>query len=484
MMKRTFILALVFCLSFSLWAQDKEKDKEDDFQKVLDRMNDLSKAFVQVARKVTPAVVHISVTKKVQGLEEGGPDLFNDDFLRRFFGERSPFPMPDRRREPELQRGLGSGVIIDPKGYILSNNHVVKDADQVIVKLGDRREFEAKIVGVDDKTDVAILKIEGSNLPTAPIGNSDDLAVGEWVLAIGNPFGLSQTVTAGIISAKGRANVGIAEYEDFIQTDAAINPGNSGGPLVNLRGEVVGINTAIASRTGGNIGIGFTIPIKMAKAVMEQIIATGKVTRGWLGVKIQEITPDLAKSFGLSRNDGAVVTEVIKDSPADRAGLQQGDVILAYEGVVIDSANHLRNMVSASRIGTKAKLTVFRHDKETELQVTIGDLSKADLSSYDNAEGGGESIDELGLELQEITPEIAKKARLRFRQGVMIANVKPGSLGDRYGLQTGDVITEINRIRIRNIQDVKQAMERNRNQILLLLQTKDGFRFISLPRRK
>ncbi|NUM35578.1 MAG: DegQ family serine endoprotease [Candidatus Brocadiae bacterium] len=475
------IFVLVFVLSFSLFSQEKN----EEFQRILKSLDAQSRLFAEVSRNVTPAVVHISVVKKVQTNDDPTSEFFNDDFFRRFFGERSPFPTPKKKREYE-QRGLGSGVIIDKQGHIISNNHVVRDADEILIKMSDKREFEAKVVGADEKTDIAVLKIEAKDVdfPIAPLGDSESVVVGEWVLAIGNPFGLQQTVTAGIISAKGRANVGVAEYEDFIQTDASINPGNSGGPLVNLRGEVIGINTAIASRTGGNIGIGFAVPINMARAVMNQLIRSGKVTRGWLGVKIQEITPDLAKGFNLSKNEGALVSEVMKDSPAEKAGIMQGDVILGYDGIPVENPNQLRNLVASTEIGRKVRLAIFRQDKQLNLEVTIGDLSKATTEEAEDSVSSGEKIDELGLEVQEITPELAKKYNLRSKQGVMISEVKPDSISARYGLQPGDVIVEINRLRIKSTKDVKEALERSKYQILMYIQTKGGFRFISIPRRK
>ncbi len=475
------LVVLLFALSFSLFSQEKN----EEFQRIIKNLDAQSRVFAEVARNVTPAVVHISVIKKIQGTDDPNADFFNDDFFRRFFGERSPFPTPKKKREYE-QRGLGSGVIIDKQGHIISNNHVVRDADEIVVKMSDKREFEAKIVGADEKTDIAVIKIEAkdADLPIAPLGDSESVVVGEWVLAIGNPFGLQQTVTAGIISAKGRANVGVAEYEDFIQTDASINPGNSGGPLVNLRGEVIGINTAIASRTGGNIGIGFAVPINMARAVMNQLIRSGKVTRGWLGVKIQEITPDLAKGFNLNKNEGALVSEVMKDSPAEKAGLIQGDIILGYDGIPVENPNQLRNLVASTEIGRKVRLAVFRQDKQMNLEVMIGDLSKATSETAEDGVSSGEKIDELGLEIQDLTPEIAKKYQIRAKQGVVITEVKPESIAARYGLQPGDVVVEINRARIKNTKEAKEALDKNKFHILMYVQTRNGFRFISLPRRK
>ena len=477
--KRTLVLfVLFFVLSLSLFAQEKN----EEFQRILKNLDAQSRAFAEVARNVTPAVVHISVVKKIESQEDPSSDFFNDDFFRRFFGERSPFPTP--KKKEYQQRGLGSGVIIDKQGHILSNNHVVRDADEIVIKMSDKREFEAKVVGADEKTDIAVLKIEASELPIAPLGDSESVVVGEWVLAIGNPFGLQQTVTAGIISAKGRANVGVAEYEDFIQTDASINPGNSGGPLVNLRGEVIGINTAIASRTGGNIGIGFAVPINMARSVMNQLIRSGKVTRGWLGVKIQEITPDLAKGFNLSKNEGALVSEVMKESPAEKSGLLQGDIIIAYDGIPVENPNQLRNLVASTEIGRKVRMVIFRQDKHVNLEVTIGDLSKATTDEAEDSISMGEKIDELGIEVQEITPELAKKYQLRVKQGVVIVDVKADSISARYGLQAGDVLITINQIKVKNAKEVREALEKSKYYTVMYIQTRGGYRFLSVPRRK
>lgn len=475
------VLVFTAC-NFIYQAQVSAQDSEVKAQ-VPDRM-EMSKAFVAVAKKVTPAVVNIAITRKVSVDRDRMHDF--DEFFRRFFPDHpTPRTPQNPKREPR-QQGLGSGVIIDGKGYILTNNHVVREAEEITVKLSDKREFTAKLVGADEKTDIAILKIEGSNLPVATLGNSDNMAVGEWVLAIGNPFGLSQTVTAGIISAKGRAYVGVAEYEDFIQTDAAINPGNSGGPLVNLTGEVIGINTAIASRSGGYQGIGFAIPINMARSIMEQIMSKGKVTRGWLGVQIQPVTPELAKSFGLGDVRGALIADVAPNSPADKAGLKQGDIILSYDGKEVEDGNHLRNMVAATEVGKKAMAQVFRAGKYLDVEVTIGDLGKADwgkLSPSGN-QAGSESLEEYGLEVQELTPELAKQFGYEEERGVLISGIKPDSAAERFGLQPGDLIVRVNQQKVTSIADIKRALAGNPERILLLVRNGNASRFVALPRKK
>lgn len=311
-------------------------------KEAVDILTKNNQAMVEVVAAVKPSVVNISSTKTIRRRGMPSP-FFNDPFFKRFFGDEfRSFEMPKEYK----QSGLGSGVIVDKDGYILTNNHVVKGADEIKVKLSDEREFKGKVIGVDPKTDLAVIKIDSNHLPVIKLGDSDKLQVGETVIAIGNPFGLSHTVTSGIVSATGRANVGIADYEDFIQTDAAINPGNSGGALVNVRGELVGINTAIFSTTGGYQGIGFAIPSNMTKVVMDSLIKKGKVIRGWLGVTIQPLTPDLAKQFNLKDKKGVLVADVVEDSPAEKTGIERGDVIVEFDGKKVDDVTDLRNMVA------------------------------------------------------------------------------------------------------------------------------------------
>jgi len=324
-----------------------------------------SEAFISVAKAAQPAVVNISSSRKVIAGAQQPPSpspFFDDPFFRRFFGEefRRRFQLPPERRE----QGLGSGVLVSPDGYIVTNNHVIAEAEEVTVLLADSRRFTAKVVATDPRTDVAVIKIDAKGLPMLPWGDSSRLQVGEMVLAVGNPFGLNQTVTMGIISAVGRAHMGIVDYEDFIQTDAAINPGNSGGALVNLKGELIGINTAIFSQSGGYMGIGFAIPSNMAKGVMQSLIKHGKVIRGWLGVGIQDLTEDLAKEFGVAEIKGALVSDVASDGPAAKAGLERGDVITSFNNVSVKDSTQLRSLVTESEPGATVTLTILR-DKRT-----------------------------------------------------------------------------------------------------------------------
>src|SRR4030065_2270851 len=328
-------------------------------KEAVDILSKTNNAMVEVVAAVKPSVVNISSTKTIK--QQGMRSPFSKDpFLKRFFNDEFKFFETPREYK---QSGLGSGVIVDKDGYILTNNHVVKDADEIKVKLSDEREFNGKVIGVDPKTDLAVIKIDSNHLPVIKVGDSDKLHVGETIIAIGNPFGLSHTVTSGIVSATGRANVGIADYEDFIQTDAAINPGNSGGALVNIRGELVGINTAIFSTTGGYQGIGFAIPSSMAKVVMESLIKKGKVIRGWLGVTIQPLNPDLVKQFNLGDKKGALIGDVVEDSPAEKAGIERGDVIVEFDGKKVDDATNLRNMVANTLPNKEVMITIIRDGK-------------------------------------------------------------------------------------------------------------------------
>ncbi len=331
----------------------------------LARAADTSEIFAKVAELASPSVVHIAVSRTVVA-RDPFEDFFNDDMFRRFFRER----MPQRRFR---QQGLGSGFILDAAGHILTNNHVVGGADEMVVRLSDRREFKARHVGSDPFTDVAVIKIDAPNLSPVVIGDSDALKVGHWVIAIGNPFGLEQTLTVGVVSAKGRANVGILDYEDFIQTDAAINPGNSGGPLFNTRGEVVGVTTAILSRTGGYQGVGFAIPIKMALAIQAQIVKHGRVRRGYLGVQMADLDEESARELGLSRPQGAYIGRVVAGSPAARAGMRMGDVVLKFGSTEVRDANHLKGLIAQAAVGSDVKVRIMRRGEERELTVRIAE---------------------------------------------------------------------------------------------------------------
>jgi serine protease Do len=431
--------------------------------------------FVPVAARVTPAVVNISTTRTIT---DSGEDqlmpFYNDPFFKRFFGDREPGAIiPHDQKE----KSLGSGVIVDPHGYIITNNHVIDKADSIKVVLSDRREFKGKLIGTDPKTDIAVVKIDGSDLPTIPWGDSGQLKTGQYVLAVGNPFGLNQTVTMGIISAVGRANVGIADYEDFIQTDAAINPGNSGGALVNTAGELIGINTAILSQSGGYMGIGFAVPSKMARAVMESLIKTGKVVRGWLGVSIQEVTPALAKQFGLADAKGALISDVLSGTPAERAGLKRGDVIVKVDGKTVDGPGHLRNTVAETVVGEKMNLSVIRDGHEKEVTVTIGEQPKDMAQRGAAEEGGGQGSAALdGVEVRNITPQIRQELNLsEDASGVVVSSVDSGSTAGEAGLQRGDVIMEVDRKPVHNTREYEQALSHHKGKEgLLLLVNRQG----------
>ena len=421
--------------------------------------------FTDLARMVRPGVVNIQVIKKVKNVDFG---------FRRFpgnpFGEQNPFGDffgPFSEGNPPKgykQQGVGSGFVMNKEGYILTNNHVVEDADQIKVKLPNGKEYDGKVVGRDPKTDLALVKINGaSDLHPLQMGNSDDLKVGSWVVAVGSPFGLEQTVTAGIVSAKGRV-IGSGPYDNFIQTDASINPGNSGGPLINMRGEVVGINTAIIA---SGQGIGFAIPINMAREIASQLQENGHVTRGWLGVSIQEVTPELAKSFGLKEKKGALVAQVVSGSPAEKAGIEQGDVIVEFDGKEIADSKDLPRIVASTPVGKAVTIKLSRNGKVLDQQVKVGEMEeKAEVAKTPSTQKS------LGISVQNLTPEIAKSLGLKKDTGVVVAGVEPGSPAADAGIQAGDVIREVNRKPVKDVQDFVQKIEKTKDQnnVLLFLQ--------------
>ncbi len=410
---------------------------------------ELSEDFESVAKKVEPAVVNIRTEQIVHNAAAGADDPF-----ARFFGLA---PFLGQIPQDQEQKSLGSGFLIDPRGYILTNNHVVENASKIKVKLDNGSVMPARIVGSDPQTDLAVLKIEGSNLPVLKLANSEDTKVGEWVLAFGSPFGLQETMTAGIISAKGRV-IGAGPYDNFLQTDAAINPGNSGGPLVNLEGEVVGINTMILSQSGGFQGVGLAIPSSLAGDICHQIISSGKVTRGWLGVQIQDMTPDLAKSFDLKNPSGVLVAEVDAGSPAAKAGIQSGDVILAFNNKTIRTAQDVSLAVADSKVGVPAKLKILRNSREMYLDVTVGERPHdiAEASNRSEPEQHGK----LGIMVENLTPEMAQEMNLSTDRGVLVTEVKPGSPADDAGVRSGDVIHEIDHKSVAKVSDLT-AVTRN-----------------------
>ncbi len=434
--------------------------------------------FIAVAKQAKDAVVNISSVKKgTRGAERFSTPFFDDPFFRRFFGEEFEQRGPTLP-EPQEQ-GLGSGVIVTTNGYIVTNNHVVEDADELTVSLPDKRTYKAKVIGTDPKTDVAVVKIEAAGLPVLSWGDASQLQVGEMVLAVGNPFGLSQTVTMGIISAVGRANMGIVDYEDFIQTDAAINPGNSGGALVNLNGELIGINTAIFTRSGGYMGIGFAIPSNMAKSVMDSLIKHGKVVRGWIGVSIQEVTQDLAKEFGAADAKGALLADIMDDSPAAKAKLERGDIITAYQGKVINDPGHLRSLVAETPPGTTVRLSVWRDKAVKEITVTIGEQPK-ELASTKHSERltGNQAL--VGITVEEMKPD--RSRRSQFQTGVVVTEVAPDSPAERAGLRRGDIIREINRKPVKHVRDFDRLTKEltPKSPVLLLLVRGNATIFLSI----
>ena len=436
--------------------------------------------FADMAEKLSPTVVNVYTTQTVE-VSSSPHQFFPEEMeipepFRRFFGlpDMPGGQIPKR----EMKRtSLGSGVIVTADGYILTNNHVVEDADEINVTLSTFEEYEATVIGRDPKSDVALIKITPkADLPFADFGDSDKLRVGEWVLAIGNPFGLQKTVTAGIVSAKGRS-INNESYGNFIQTDASINPGNSGGPLFNLRGEMVGLNTAIFSRTGGNIGIGFAIPVNMAKSVFAQLKEHGKVTRGWLGVMIQQVTPDLAENFNLDRPIGALVGQVVPGSPAEKAGLKAGDVIISYNGKEVSQMSMLPAMVASTDVGEKSKLVLIRNGEKQEITVEIGMLEDDETVLADTATGTSKK---LGITVQEITPKLAESLGIKEVHGLIINDVDSGSAAAEAGILRGDILLEINREKIDDIAQYRKAMQeaQEKKSILLLIQRDQNTRFV------
>ncbi|XLX41828.1 DegQ family serine endoprotease [Ectopseudomonas mendocina] len=431
--------------------------------------------FTDLVEEASPAVVNISTRQKMPERAVAGqpglPDLEGLPPMFREFFERSIPQMPrnpgGRQREAQ---SLGSGFIISPDGYIMTNNHVVADADEIIVRLSDRSELEAKLIGADPRSDVALLKVEGKDLPVVRLGKADDLKVGEWVLAIGSPFGFDHSVTAGIVSAKGR-NLPSDSYVPFIQTDVAINPGNSGGPLFNLQGEVVGINSQIFTRSGGFMGLSFAIPMEVAMQVADQLKADGKVTRGWLGVVIQEVNKDLAESFGLDKPAGALVAQVLEDGPADKGGLQVGDVILSLNGKPIIMSADLPHLVGGLKPGEKAELDIVRDGSRKKLNVTVGTLPEEgqELASSGSAQGGERSNNRLGVTVVELTAE--QKKGLDLKGGVVVREVLNGPAA-MIGLRPGDVITHLNNQAIDSTSTfakVAQELPKNRSVSMRVL---------------
>ncbi len=428
-----------------------------------------SASYADLVEKVAPAVVTVRSEKKITAQAQNMPD---NEMMRQFFGGQ----MPQMKQKPQIERGLGSGVIVEANGTILTNNHVVDGASQVKVDLPDKRTFDAKVIGTDAASDLAVLKIDAKDLPTLPLGDSDKVRVGDVVLAIGNPLGLRQTVTSGIISAKGR-QTGLSDgsFEDFLQTDAPINQGNSGGALVNLSGELVGINSQILSLSGGSIGIGFAIPSNMAKSVTAQLLKDGKVHRGMLGIGIQDVTSALAENFGLKEIRGVIVNSVTLNGPAEKAGLKQGDVITSLNGGAVKDGNELRNKIAQTAPGTEVSIGYLRGGGEQTAKLTLGEFQAKTDASNNNQVNAEPTQGKLGLSLEPITPQIAQQLNLKnVSSGLVVGDVQAGSLADEAGIAQGDVILEINRQPVKTIAEVKAAMEKTKNNSVLLLINRSG----------
>ncbi|MET0005813.1 MAG: DegQ family serine endoprotease [Candidatus Thiodiazotropha sp.] len=471
----TIILILFCLLSMNLSAQ----------QGGIENLRQTGKAFAYVAQKVSPSVVYIQVETVRERAPNNEYSPFGDDLFRRFFGPRFP-GAPRQQQKPRRHRSVGQGSgfvfshdkgLFSNKAYVMTNNHVVEGADRITVKFKNGHEFSAEIKGSDPKSDIAVLEIVADDLPALSLGDSNKLDVGEWVLAFGNPFGLSHTMTAGIVSAKGRTSLGISDYEDFIQTDAAINPGNSGGPLVNLDGEVVGINTAIFSRSGGYMGVGFAIPINMAKGIANQLLDKGEVTRGFLGIMIQPLTPELAESFGTKYQKGILVAEVSENSPADRAGLKQGDLIFKLDGKNVGNVGDFRNRISLISPGSKVGLEIIRNGKPKAIEVTVGELSEQSVAGSNT-----KTTEELGLTVQTLDKELAESFGTNTTQGVIVTNVSPGSIAAMAGIDAGTVITQVNRNPVTNAGEFEKRINegRSQRQVLLLVMKGGMSRFVVL----
>lgn len=429
----------------------------------------LANGFASVLKPVLPAVVNISSSKVVKNRPDDSM-FFNDPFFRQFFGNQGP---QQRQPQSEREHSLGSGVIVTSDGTIITNNHVIEGATDIQVYLSDNRQFPAKLIGTDPKTDVAVIKIGATGLPTLPIGDSSKMQVGDLVMAIGDPFGIGKTATAGIVSATGRGGLGIENYEDFIQTDASINPGNSGGALINLHGSLIGINTAILSgQGGGNQGIGFAIPINLARNVMNQLVEHGKVTRGYLGVHIQDVTPALAKQFGLNQGGGVLIGDVSPDTPAAKAGLKSGDVVLEVNGQPVEAANQLQVQISQMAPGSSVRMKIWRDGKAQDVNVSLGELPE----KAEQAEPGQSSEGALeGVDVQNLSPDLSEQLNLPAgTKGVVVTQVDPSSPAAAAGLDRGMVIQEVNHKPVSTISQYKQAMAGLNNQSVLLLVNQGG----------
>jgi serine protease Do len=457
-LSRISFVIIVFSLISPLSAPAEES-------KSIDILRQMGKAFASIAEKDSPSVVSIKVNQAVTQTYSNydspfGDSPFDDDFFQQFFGRQFRRPQqPQQQRQPRQRKFIrpvqGSGFIVSKEGYILTNYHVVEDAEKIMVTLLDGRELQAKLIGTDPSTEVAVVKIDANDLPYLEMADSDKLEVGEWVLAIGNPFGLAHTVTVGIVSAKGRSGLGLSTYEDFIQTDAAINPGNSGGPLIDLDGKVVGINTAIVG-SSGNIGIGLAIPINMAKNVYEQIVEKGKVVRGFLGLVPQDITPEMAEQFNLKDTKGAAVPDVTPGSAAEKAGIKPNDIIVEFDGQPIEKADQFRKLVAMKKPGSEVKIVVLRDGKKLTLTAKLDERPSNEQLAAGTKEAASEKI---GLTVQNLTDDLAKQFGFVGQKGVIVTDVEAGSPAANVGIKPGSLIQEVNRKPIDNVTDFKTAVD-------------------------
>lgn len=422
-------------------------------------LKQFSEAFEEAANKVSSSVVSIFAE---QVIEQQSPFGFPDDSLRDFFGDdffKRFFDIPDLKGEKRTVRSLGSGVIVSRDGYILTNNHVVENAQKLSVVIGDKKKYVAKVIGADARSDVAVIKINAKDLPAATLGNSDECKVGEWVIAVGNPFSLMHTVTAGIISAKGRSDVTQSTYQDFIQTDAAINPGNSGGALADLEGKVIGINSMIVTPSGGNVGIGFAIPINMAKQVMEALISKGKVTRGYLALGPQDVDEDLAKALKLKTTEGCLVQDVAPGGAADKAGIRKGDFIIEFNGKKVKNSADLVNMVAGTLPGTSVKIVLIRDGQTKEVTAVVGERPEERPERPARPEKKQEQVNKrLGLSIQDLTPAIARQLGYQGDSGALVIDVDAGSPAEDADLQRADLIKEVNRVEVKSVGDFNKAL--------------------------
>jgi serine protease Do len=466
-----FILVLLIYISFAprLFAQAGNQNTTPIEDRPIRTLRDLNQAFVDIGNMVKPSVVTVSTESILTA--QGTNPFANDPFFQFFFG---PGQGQNGGQQKFLQRGLGSGIVVSADGYILTNNHVIDGADSIFVNLYDGRMFKATVKGADPKSDIAVIKIEADKLTPIKIGNSDSLQAGDIVMAVGSPMSksLAYTVTQGIVSATGRANVGLATYEDYIQTDAAINPGNSGGPLVNLDGQLVGVNSAIASQSGGFQGIGFAVPSNMATRVMESLIATGKVVRGWLGVYIQNVNPQIAKAMNLKETSGALVGDVVPDSPADKAGMKSGDVITRFGDKPVTDATQLMNEVAELKPGTEVAVTVNRDGKQENLNVKLGEQPTEVTKAVKNT-----NLDQLlGFSVSGLTPHLRDQYNIGpDEKGVVITSIDPASAAARAGLRVGDLIRAVDRERVESTDDFNKILANaKKGDTILLTLSREG----------